>query len=204
MLHAACKTLLSIFQGFYNLGKFFINLCKCRGNDVDSSLHANKWKRRIDRNKFKRPMKAYPGIDITEWNYFDAESSSTTMRRSKSNLAQLSHAAMAQYSKNIKKLTSSRRSPSVVDSNLSERHDDLIGSTKDYDKEWKELSTQNDKFHEKINKLNRTVNTLSKNMERLSKKIDQGQSSRTSSAKSSFISFFEARIGWKYTPEFCS
>ena len=133
-------------------------------------------------------MKAYPGIDITEWNYFDAESSSTTMRRSKSNLAQLSHAAMAQYSKSIKKSTSSRSS--VIDSNLSERHDDMIGSTKDYDKEWKELNTQNDKFHEKINKLNRTVNTLSKNMERLSKKIDQGQSSRTSSAKLSFISFF--------------
>ena len=112
------------------------------------------------------------------------------MRRSKSNLAQLSHAAMAQYSKSIKKSTSSRRSPSVVDSNLSERHDDLIGSTKDYDKEWKELSTQNDKFHEKINKLNRTVNTLSKNMERLAKKIEQGQSSRTSSAKLSFINFF--------------
>lgn len=137
-------------------------------------------------------MKAYPGIDITEWNYFDAESSSTTMRRSKSNLAQLSHAAMAQYSKSIKKSTSSRSSPSVIDSNLSERHDDMIGSTKDYDKEWKELSTQNDKFHEKINKLNRTVNTLSKNMERLSKKIDQGQSSRTSSAKLSFIKFFVA------------
>ena len=140
-------------------------------------------------------MKAYPGIDITEWNYFDAESSSTTMRRSKSNLAQLSHAAMAQYSKSIKKSTSSRSS--VIDSNLSERHDDMIGSTKDYDKEWKELNTQNDKFHEKINKLNRTVNTLSKNMERLSKKIDQGQSSRTSSAKLSFISFFAVSNGLK-------
>ena len=79
----------SIFEGVYNLGRFFINLCRCRGNDVDSSLHANKWKRRIDRNKFKRPMKAYPGIDITEWNYFDAEGSSATMRRSKSNLVQL-------------------------------------------------------------------------------------------------------------------
>ena len=79
----------SIFEGIYNFGRFFINLCRCRGNDVDSSLHANKWKRRIDRNKFKRPMKAYPGIDITEWNYFDAEGSCTTIRRSKSNLVQL-------------------------------------------------------------------------------------------------------------------
>ena len=135
-------------------------------------------------------MKAYPGIDITEWNYFDAQSSGTTMRKSKSNLAQLSHAAMAQYSKSMKKTSSSSKwSPSVVDSNQSERQDDLIGSTKDYDKEWKELSTQNDKFHEKINKLNRTVNTLSKNMEKLSKKIDQGQSSRTNSAKLSFANF---------------
>ena len=102
-----------------------------------------------------------------------------------------SHAAMAQYSKSIKKSSSSKWSPSVVDSsNLSDMsQDDLIGSTKDYDKEWKELSTQNEKFHEKINKLNRTVNTLSKNMERLSKKIDQGQSSRTNSAKLSFINF---------------
>ena len=86
-----------------------------------------------------------------------------------------SHAAMAQYSKSIKKSSSSKWSPSVVEGSLADmsNESDLIGSTKDYDKEWKELSTQNEKFHEKINKLNRTVNTLSKNMERLSKKIDQ-------------------------------
>ena len=126
-------------------------------------------------------MKAHPGIDITEWNYFDAESSVTTVRTTKTNLAQISHAAMAQYSKSI----TSKSDGQILSGG---------NSSKDYDKEWKELSNQNDKFHEKINKLNRTVNTLSKNMERLTKKIDSNQNSRTSSAKFSFTNLWVVNV----------